>query len=84
MNPTKTRAWQALEAHSSSFNLHLRDLLTDPARVSAQTIRLDNLLLFDYSKHRVTEETLGLLEQLFVETGAAEGFQSMLRGQCFI
>ena len=80
MNPTKTRAWQALEAHSSSFNLHLRDLLTDPARVSAQTIRLDDLLLFDYSKHRVTEETLGLLEQLFVETGAAEGFQAMLRG----
>ena len=80
MNPTKTLAWQALEAHSSSFNLHLRDLLTDPARVSAQTIRLDDLLLFDYSKHRVTEETLGLLEQLFVETGAAEGFQAMLRG----
>lgn len=80
MNPTKTRAWQALEAHSFSFNLHLRDLLTDPARVSAQTIRLDDLLLFDYSKHRVTEETLGLLESLFAETGAAEGFQAMLRG----
>jgi glucose-6-phosphate isomerase len=82
MNPTQTAAWKALESHATEASrLHLRDLLQDPKRFEAQSVRLDDLLLFDYSKHRVTEETLGLLEQLFLETGAAEGFAAQLRGE---
>ena len=81
MNPTQTAAWKALESHADEASrLHLRDLLQDPTRFDAQSVRLEDLLLFDYSKHRVTEETLGLLEQLFLETGAAEGFAAQLRG----
>ena len=82
MNPTQTAAWKALESHADEASrLHLRDLLQDPTRFDAQSVRLEDLLLFDYSKHRVTEETLGLLEQLFLETGAAEGFAAQLRGE---
>ena len=83
INPTTTAAWKALEAHAASAkNLHLRDLLQqDAARFEKMHIRLDDLLLFDYAKHRVTEETLGLLEDLFHACQVPEALQAQVTGE---
>ena len=84
VNPTTTAAWKALEAHAvEAKNWHLRDLLASEAdRFERMHIRVDDLLLFDYAKHRVSETTLSLLEQLFAECGAPEALQAQL-SPCF-
>ena len=83
VNPTTTAAWKALEAHAvEAKNWHLRDLLASEAdRFERMHIRVDDLLLFDYAKHRVSETTLSLLEQLFAECGAPEALQAQLSGE---
>jgi glucose-6-phosphate isomerase len=62
---TASPAWQALQAHSETIRkLHLRDLFAeDPDRFERLSVRLGDLLL-DYSKHRVTTETMELLFDL--------------------
>ncbi len=62
---TGSRAWQALNKHAESVRgLHLRDLFAhDPKRFERFNLRHDDLLL-DYSKNRVTEETMRLLADL--------------------
>ncbi|GEO12389.1 glucose-6-phosphate isomerase [Microvirga aerophila] len=62
---TASPAWQALQAHSETIRkLHLRDLFAqDPERFERLSVRLGDLLL-DYSKHRVTTETMELLLDL--------------------
>jgi glucose-6-phosphate isomerase len=62
---TGSLAWQALQAHSDELRrLHLRELFAqDPGRFERLSLRLDDLLL-DYSKHRITDETLRLLFEL--------------------
>ncbi|MDP5067702.1 MAG: glucose-6-phosphate isomerase, partial [Schleiferiaceae bacterium] len=83
VNPTTTAAWKALEAHAvEAKNWHLRDLLSAEAdRFERMHVRVGDLLLFDYAKHRVSETTLGLLEQLFAECGAPEALQAQLSGE---
>jgi glucose-6-phosphate isomerase len=66
---TKLAAWQALEAHYSKVReLHLRKLFADDPdrgeRMTAEAIGI----YFDYSKHRITDETLTLLLQLTMES----------------
>ena len=58
-------AWHALQAHSDGIrNLHLRDLFAqDPQRFNHFSLRIEDLLL-DYSKHRITTETMTLLLDL--------------------
>jgi glucose-6-phosphate isomerase len=82
VNPTQTKAWKALEAHAAATaDRHLRDLFAaDSARFDRMHVRLDDLLLFDYAKHRVDETTLDLLAQLFEECGVAEGYRAQLSG----
>ena len=62
---TGSPAWRALERHAEAMAaVHLRDLFADDAdRFARFSLRLDDLLL-DYSKNRITEETLGLLFDL--------------------
>ena len=62
---TGSRAWQALNKHAESVRgLHLRDLFAhDPKRFERFNLRHDDLLL-DYSKNRMTEETMRLLADL--------------------
>jgi glucose-6-phosphate isomerase len=57
--------WRALEAHAAARRgAHLRDLFAaDPNRFDRFSLALDDLLV-DYSKQRVTEETIGLLAAL--------------------
>jgi len=58
-------AWHALQAHSDGIrNLHLRDLFAqNPERFQHFSLRIEDLLL-DYSKHRITTETMTLLLDL--------------------
>ena len=67
---TKRPAWKALAAHyKKARDLHLRDLFTaDPKRGERLTAGAVGVTL-DYSKNRITDETLKLLLQLAEESG---------------
>ncbi|MEO8754548.1 MAG: glucose-6-phosphate isomerase [Casimicrobiaceae bacterium] len=80
--PTTARpAWKALTAHQAvAKDLQLRKLFADdPARGSRMTVEAAGVFL-DYSKNRVTDETLKLLLQLAAESGLAERIAAMFRG----
>ncbi|MGB8197765.1 MAG: glucose-6-phosphate isomerase [Acidimicrobiales bacterium] len=75
-------AWQALEAHKTSLDdTNLRSLFAqDPTRGGRFRVEADGLHL-DYSKQRVTDETLRLLFDLANESGLAERRDAMFRGE---
>jgi glucose-6-phosphate isomerase len=79
---TKLAAWQALEAHYSKVReLHLRKLFADdPARGERMTADAVGIY-FDYSKHRITDETIRLLLQLAEESGLQSRIDAMFRGR---
>jgi glucose-6-phosphate isomerase len=74
-------SWKALEQHHADIGgRHLRDLFAeDPGRGERMTIQAAGLYL-DYSKNRVTDETLRLLIELARESGLEERRDMMLRG----
>src|SRR4029077_9011987 len=73
--------WKALESHHQKIReLHLRQLFADdPKRGERLTTEALGLYL-DYSKNRVTDETLKLLFQLAEESGLRERIDAMFRG----
>jgi glucose-6-phosphate isomerase len=75
-------SWKALEQHYLDIGeRHLRDLFAaDPERGVRLTAEAAGLYL-DYSKNRVTDETLGLLLQLAQECGVEQRRDAMLRGE---
>src|ERR1700740_3482742 len=80
--PLKERpAWKALEAHYKKIRgLHLRALFADdPKRGERLNAEAAGLFL-DYSKNRVTDETLKLLIQLAEESHLRERLEAMFRG----
>ncbi|MFC3109776.1 glucose-6-phosphate isomerase [Undibacterium arcticum] len=79
---TDRPAWQALAAHHRQVrDLHLRQLFADdPQRGERLTAEGAGLYL-DYSKNRVTDETIKLLLQLADECGLAARIDAMFRGQ---
>ena len=78
---TKLNAWEALRAHyQTASKLHLRDLFADdPKRGERMTAEAPGLFL-DYSKNRVTDETLKLLLQLATESGLRGRIDAMFGG----
>src|SRR5262245_24693846 len=78
---TERRAWNALVDHYQKVReLHLRKLFADdPKRGERMTTDAVGLFL-DYSKNRVTDETLRLLVQLANESGLRERIDAMFRG----
>ncbi len=76
-----TDAWAALAAHVTTVEpVHLRQIFADdPDRGRELTVQAADLYL-DYSKHRVTRQTLGLLVDLAVAAGVEERRDAMLRG----
>lgn len=78
---TKRKAWKALTTHFNKVReLHLRDLFAqDPKRGERMTLEAAGLHL-DYSKNRVTDETLNLLFELATESGVRERIDAMFRG----
>jgi len=79
---TKRPAWKALKAHYEELRkIHLRMLFAeDPKRGERLTLEAAGLFL-DYSKNRVTDETLRLLMQLARESGLQERRDAMFRGE---
>jgi glucose-6-phosphate isomerase len=83
IEPLKQRnAWQALTSHYTKVRgLHLRDLFADdPKRGERMTAEAAGIFL-DYSKNRVTGETLDLLVQLAGESGLRHRIDAMFRGE---
>jgi glucose-6-phosphate isomerase len=78
---TKRPAWKALEAHYRKVSaLHLRRLFAeDPKRGERMTAEAAGVYL-DYSKNRITDETLELLLQLAEESGLRARIDAMFRG----
>jgi glucose-6-phosphate isomerase len=78
----KRSAWKALESHYKTVsNLHLRQLFADdPDRGQRMAVEAVGLYL-DYSKNRVTDETLKLLLQLAEESGLRARMDAMFRGE---
>jgi glucose-6-phosphate isomerase len=79
---TESAAWRALQAHHAAIkDAHLRTLFADdPGRAARFTVEGAGLTL-DYSKNRITEETMRLLSQLARERGVAERRDAMFRGE---
>src|SRR5258708_9294475 len=77
----KRQSWNALESHHQKVSkIHLRDLFAeDPKRGERMTVEAVGLYL-DYSKNRVTDETLKLLMQLAEEWGLRGRIDAMFRG----
>src|ERR1700724_2716736 len=79
---TGRSGWKALESHHQKVReLHLRQLFADdPKRGERLTTEAVGLYL-DYSKNRVTDETLTLLLQLAEESGLRARIDAMFRGE---
>jgi glucose-6-phosphate isomerase len=79
---TQLSAWKALESHYEQMkDVHLRSLFADDAtrgeRLTAEAIGI----YLDYSKHRITDETLSLLLKLAEESGLRARIDAMFSGE---
>jgi glucose-6-phosphate isomerase len=79
---TERPAWKNLEAHAQKARaLHLRDLFAnDPERGPRLTAEAVGIYL-DYSKNRITGETIQLLLQLAEESGVRQRIEAMFQGE---
>jgi glucose-6-phosphate isomerase len=75
-------AWEALQAHHQKVgDVHLRTLFSaDPTRGERMTAEAAGIYL-DYSKNRITDQTLGLLLQMAEESGLRARIGAMFRGE---
>jgi glucose-6-phosphate isomerase len=76
------KAWQELERHHAQIgDTHLREMFAaDPGRGERFTASAEGIYL-DYSKNRVTDETMGLLADLAREAGVPERRDAMFAGK---
>src|SRR5271156_7072491 len=78
---TQRPAWKALQAHYNQLHgRHRKELFAaDPKRGGRLVVEAAGLY-FDYSKHRVTDETIRLLLALADEVGLRARIDAMFRG----
>ncbi len=83
INPTQTAAWQALQRHFDEMkDVTIADLFAkDSDRFSKFSATFDDQMLVDYSKNRITEETLAKLQDLAKECDLAGAIKSMFSGE---
>ena len=79
---TESPAWRALQQHyAQASQLSMRDLFNaDSQRFRRYSLQLNDLLV-DYSKNRITDETLGLLLDLTRQTRLPEHIEAMFSGE---
>lgn len=79
---TQHPSWKALTKHQEAISpQQMRDLFaTDPERFNKFSLKMDDLLL-DYSKHRITEETMSLLFQIAREAKVEDWRDRMFSGE---
>lgn len=82
IDPTQTESWKRLQEHYEQLkSKHLRELFTeDPERASRFSIQWNGFLI-DYSKNRITEETIEILEELALECGLQMAIDQYFGGQ---
>ncbi|MBW1891929.1 MAG: glucose-6-phosphate isomerase [Deltaproteobacteria bacterium] len=80
--PHETQSWQRLTAHYAQIkDVHMRDLFAgDPQRFDTFSVIFDDLLV-DFSKNRITEQSLGLLIALAEEAGLQDAIVKMFSGE---
>ena len=78
---TTSKAWKALEAHKKIIvGQHMRDMFAaDPRRFDTFSLRFKDMLL-DYSKNRITDETMRLLRDLAVQADLQGWIENMFTG----
>ena len=75
-------AWMALRHHHREIaDRHLRDLFAEDPKRGERLIAEGAGLYLDYSKHRITDDTIDLLVRLAEESGLAERREAMFRGE---
>ena len=81
INPTQTESWKRLQEHfESEKEKHLTDLFSsDPERATRFSIQWNGFLV-DYSKNRIGDQTMELLEQLAGECGLEEAISRYFNG----
>ena len=82
IDPTTTQAWKKLQAHYQETNsLHLKDLFRDdPNRAASMSVRWGDFFV-DYSKNRITRETLPLLRELAEQAGLRKATEAYFGGE---
>lgn len=80
--PSEFNSWKKLtEHHSKTSNLHMRDLFSaDTNRFSKYSVQFNDILV-DYSKNRITDETMSLLLALAEEAGLKQAIEDMFTGK---
>jgi len=79
---TELAAWKALQNHSAKLGAqHLRQLFADDPKRGERLTAEGAGIYFDYSKQRITDETLELLVQLAEEANLAARIQAMFAGE---
>jgi len=83
VHPVQLPAWAALQKHAeTASSARLRDMFaTDPDRFAKFSLRLGDDLLLDYSKNRITADTMALLVQLAEQAGVTDWRERMFGGQ---
>ncbi|MCV9878251.1 glucose-6-phosphate isomerase [Brenneria izbisi] len=83
INPSQTAAWQALQQHFEVIkDLKISELFAqDSNRFARFSATFDDQMLVDYSKNRITEETLEKLQALARETDLAGAIKAMFSGE---
>jgi glucose-6-phosphate isomerase len=83
VDPTSTEAWKLLAEHFRQVkDLHMKDLFaSDPHRFEKYSVRFNDIFV-DFSKNRITEETLRLLLRLADEAALKEAIEKMFTGDC--
>jgi glucose-6-phosphate isomerase len=82
MNLTETKAWQDLTSHFNLIkDIHIKDMFgSDPDRAARFTVQALGLYV-DFSKNRLTEETLGLLLKLARAANLKAAIEAMFTGK---
>ena len=82
INPTQTQSWQKLNEHFAEIkDVHMKDLFaSDPERFNRFHLQFKDILV-DYSKNRITDETLELLLELAEEVGVQKAVKDMFSGE---
>ena len=79
---TKRKAWKALQAHyKKAKDLHLRDLFAEDLKRGERLTAEAAGITLDYSKNRITDETIKLLLQLAEESGLRGRIDAMFSGE---
>ncbi|WP_040280516.1 glucose-6-phosphate isomerase [Psychroserpens damuponensis] len=81
INPTKTAAWTKLQAHFETIaHTHMNDLFAQQAnRADVMTIKWEDFYV-DYSKHRISEDTIKLLLELAEEVDLKDAMSKYFGG----